>query len=148
MQKVLILALVVLTLAMGGCASVPMGDPQADAALKTFTPKPGKASLYVYRHETFGAAIKMTVLLDGRLLGDTASKTYLYAELDPGKHQLISKTENDSVLDIEVAAGNNYYVWQEVKMGMFAARSFLQKVDDKTGQDGVLQCKLAAPTAK
>lgn len=148
MKKVLACALILFAVALGGCASVPMGDPQADAALKTFAPKPGKASLYVYRHETFGAAIKMTVLLDGKLLGDTASKTYLYAEVDPGKHQLISKTENDAVLDIDVLAGNNYYVWQEVKMGMFAARSFLQKVDDKAGQEGVLQCKLAAPSAK
>jgi hypothetical protein len=33
-------------------------------------------------------------------------------------------------------------VWQEVKMGAFAARSALHLVDEKTGEDGVKECKL------
>jgi hypothetical protein len=99
----------------------------------------------VFRNETMGAAIKMTVLLDGKLLGDTASKTYLYTDLEPGNHKLISKTENDSVLDFNAVAGKIYYVWQEVKMGLFAARSNLQIVDEKTGQAGVVESKLAGP---
>jgi hypothetical protein len=148
MKKLLLAALATWTIFLGGCASVPMADPAQDAALKTFTAKPGKSAIYVYRNETFGAAIKMTVLLDGKLMGDTASKTYLYAEVDPGKHQLISKTENDSVLDLDTVAGQVYYVWQEVKMGVFAARSFLQKVEADKGQPGVLESKLAAPAAK
>ncbi len=130
-------------LIVSGCASVQMGDTQVDAKLKTFTPPKDKAALYVYRNETFGAALKMTVLLDGKILGDTASKTYLHADLEPGKHRLISKTENDSVLDFEAIAGKIYYVWQEVKMGLWQARSQLQMVDEKTGQAGVLESQLA-----
>ncbi len=87
----------------------------------------------------------MTVLLDGKILGDTAAKTYLYTDLEPGSHRLISKTENDSVLDFTAVAGQLYYVWQEVKMGLFAARSNVQLVDEKTGQAGVLESMLAAP---
>lgn len=130
-------------LVMSGCATVQMGDTQADARMKTFTPPKDKAALYVYRNETFGAALKMTVLLDGKILGDTASKTYLYSELEPGKHRLISKTENDSILDFEAIAGKIYYVWQEVKMGLWQARSQLQMMDEKTGQAGVLESQLA-----
>ena len=130
-------------LIVSGCASVQMGDTQVDAKLKTFTPPKDKAALYVYRNETFGAALKMTVLLDGKILGDTASKTYLHAELEPGKHRLISKTENDSVIDFEAIAGKIYYVWQEVKMGLWQARSQLQMIDEKTGQAGVLESQLA-----
>jgi hypothetical protein len=126
-----------------GCASVPMGDTTQDASLKKFESKSDKAVLYVYRNETFGAAIKMTVLLDGKLLGDTAAKTYLYSEIAPGNHQLISKTENDSILNFNADAGKIYYVWQEVKMGLFSARSNLQLVDEKTGQAGVLESNLA-----
>lgn len=137
--------LVVLALVVSGCASVPMADPARDAELKTFKSKPDTAGLYVYRNETFGAAIKMTVLLDGKILGDTASKTYLYTDLEPGKHRLVSKTENDSSLDFTAIAGKIYYVWQEVKMGLFAARSHLQLVDENTGQAGVLETKLASP---
>lgn len=120
-------------LVFAGCATVQMGDAQTDARLKQFSPVKDKAALYVYRNETFGAALKMTVLLDGKILGDTASKTYLYAELEPGKHRLVSKTENDSVLDFDAIAGKIYYVWQEIKMGMWQARSHLQMMDEKTG---------------
>ncbi|MBX3665768.1 MAG: DUF2846 domain-containing protein [Burkholderiales bacterium] len=130
-------------LIMGGCATVQMGDSQMDAKLKEFKPPKDKAALYVYRNENFGAAIKMSVLLDGKILGDTAAKTYLHAELEPGKHRLISKTENDSALDFDAIAGKIYYVWQEVKMGLFQARSQLQMVDEKTGQAGVLESQLA-----
>lgn len=130
-------------LVLSGCATVQMGDTQLDSRLKQFVPPKDKAALYVYRNETFGAAIKMTVILDGKVLGDTASMTYLYAELEPGKHRLVSKTENDSVLDFEALAGKIYYVWQEVKMGLWMARSQLQMVDEKTGREGVLESQLA-----
>ena len=44
-----------------GCASVPMGDAKQDAALKTFSIPADKAGIYVYRNESFGAAVKMDV---------------------------------------------------------------------------------------
>ncbi len=130
-------------LVMGGCATVQMGDAQMDAKLKNFVPPKDRAALYLYRNETFGAAIKMTVVLDGKILGDTASMTYLYTELEPGKHRLVSKTENDSTLDFEAIVGKIYYVWQEVKMGLWQARSHLQMMDEKTGQAGVIESQLA-----
>jgi hypothetical protein len=39
-------------------------------------------------------------------------------------------------------AGKIYYVWQEVKMGMFSARSALHQVDAAKGQKGVEESKL------
>jgi len=128
---------------MSGCASVSMGDPQRDASLKTFPVPADKAAIYVYRNENFGGAIKMPVTLDGKDMGSTAAKTYLYSEVEPGSHVLVSKTENDSVLKVDTVAGRIYYVWQEVKMGLIAARSKLQLVDEKEGQDGVKESKLA-----
>lgn len=38
-------------------------------------------------------------------------------------------------------AGKNYFVWQEVKMGLWMARSALQTVDEATGRKGVAECK-------
>jgi hypothetical protein len=55
---------------------------------------------------------------------------------------LVSKTEKDASLEIDTQAGMNYFVWQEVKMGAFAARSALHSVDSKTGEDAVKGCKL------
>jgi len=131
------------TATLAGCASVPMASADADAKAKTFVAPPsGQANIYVYRNETFGAAIKMPLLLDNQSIGDTGPHTYAFRQVAPGKHTITSKTEKDVNLDIDAQPGNTYYVWQEVKMGMFAARSDLHLVDEKTGEDGVKQCKM------
>ena len=125
-----------------GCASVQMASDEQDNAAKSFAVKPGKANIYVYRNENFGAAIKMSVALNGKLVGDTAAKTYLVVQVDPGSYTVTSKTENDSNVTVDAAAGRNYFLWQEVKMGLMAARSNLQLVDDATGKAGIAECKL------
>lgn len=128
---------------LSGCAGVPMATPEADMAAKQYRPDPGMAALYVYRNETFGAALKMPVLLDGQPMGETASKTYLYRQVAPGQHVVTAKTEGDSTVSIDAAPGATYFVWQEVKMGMMAGRSELHVVDAATGKEGVAECKLA-----
>jgi hypothetical protein len=64
----------------------------------------------------------------------------------PGEHKLITKAENDAILPLMVVAGRNYFVWQEVKMGLLAARANLQLVDEATGRKGVEECKLIEET--
>lgn len=125
-----------------GCASVPMASPEQDKAAKSFNVKPGKANIYVYRNESLGMAIRMRVLLDGQEVGRTGAKTYLLLEVNPGNHTLVSDTENPSTLAVSTAAGRNYFVWQEVKMGGFSASSLLQLVDETKGKAGVAECNL------
>jgi len=127
-----------------GCAGVPMGDPAQDARLKDFpAATAGKAGVYIYRNETLGAANKLDLTLDGKALGATASKTYFYKEVAPGKHTVTSIAENTDAVDFDVVAGKLYYVWQEVKMGVFGARTKLHMVKDTEGQQGVRESKLA-----
>lgn len=140
-------ALLVLSLLASACASVPMAPPELDLAAKEFRTTPGKANLYVFRDESIGAAVKMTLVLDGRVLGDTASKTFLLAPLDPGPHALVSKTENDARLEFTAEPGKNVYVWQEVKMGVLSARSALHLVDEASARGRIAECKLAAGEA-
>jgi hypothetical protein len=126
-----------------GCASVPMGDPKQDAALKTFTVPADKAGVYIYRNESMGAAVKMDVEVDGKPIGQTVAKTYLYKELPPGKHSISSKAENTDTLEIDVKPGTLSYLWQEVKMGILYARNKLHLVDEAEGKKGVLETNLA-----
>jgi PBP1b-binding outer membrane lipoprotein LpoB len=124
LRKMLSMSVVVAAVILAtGCASVPMESPEKDAAAKAFTVKPDRANIYVYRNESMGAAVKMPVALNGKLVGDTAAKTFMKLEVPAGEHTLLSKTENDSSVKVNAAAGKNYFVWQEVKMGMWAARS-------------------------
>lgn len=119
-----------------------MASAERDVAAKSFITQADKANLYIYRNESIGAAVKMGVTLDGKPIGETAAKTYFKIEVPPGEHTLVSKTENDSTLSVKATAGQNYFIWQEVKMGALSARSALKLVDEATGKAGVQECKL------
>ncbi|OEJ67138.1 DUF2846 domain-containing protein [Magnetovibrio blakemorei] len=127
---------------MSACASVPMTTPEQDLAAKQFPKAPSdKSNLYIFRDEGMGGAVPMTVGLDNRILGKTASLSYFFLTIDPGAHQITSEAENTDVLDINTSAGEEYYVWQEVKMGFLFARTKLHLVPQDRGQRGVLRSK-------
>src|ERR687895_160048 len=94
MRKIAAVVAILAVLGLAGCASVPMAPEGQDTVGKSFVAQSGKARMYLYRDETFGAAIKMPVSFDGKTVGQTASKTYFYWDVDPGKHTLASLTEN------------------------------------------------------
>ena len=143
MRKIFIVTL--LASILGGCATVPMGNVKQDATLKSFGApnNQDKAGIYVYRNETFGAAIKMHVRLDGKVLGSTAANTYLYKEVEPGQHTVSSLAENTDTITVSARKGTLSYIWQEVKMGMWSARSKLHLVSEEEGKKGVLESDLA-----
>ena len=139
-KSILLTAAVLGGLMVAGCASVPMASQSADAAAKSYAVAPGKGNIYIYRNETFGAALKMPVALDGADIGETASKTYIRRQVAPGAHTITS--QDQSTLSVNVAAGKNYFVWQEVKMGLISGGSKLHLVDEETGKAGVEDCQL------
>lgn len=126
-----------------GCASPPKGDPARDAALKTFQVPKDTTGVYIYRNEYTGASVSMDVSVDGKPIGYTGAKTYLYTEVSPGKHTISSEAENTSTLDIDAQLGTLLYIWQESKMGFVYARNKLQLVSEKEGQEGVMDTTLA-----
>ncbi|MES2944364.1 MAG: DUF2846 domain-containing protein [Pseudomonadota bacterium] len=126
-----------------GCASVPMGDPKLDIALKSFQAPADKAGIYVYRNESIGAGVKMDVLLDGKNIGETVANTYMYREVAPGKHTVESKAENTDAVEVDLKPGTLAFIWQEVKMGMMFARTKLHVVNESEGKKGVMETKLA-----
>ena len=136
-------ALLVFASFMTGCASIPMASMDEDTKAKSFLVRPDKSNIYVYRNESFGAAIPMTVALDGKVAGRTMSRTYLIWEVDPGPHEVSSIAEDTSTVTLNTEAGKAYFVWQEVKLGLWTARSQLQQVNEETGRKGVAECKRA-----
>ncbi len=134
----------VVILLLTGCASVPMGSLDQDARAKEFLPAPNMASLYIYRNEIFLEEFPITVSVNGKTLGQTAAHTYFHLNVMPGKYNIESLAQNVSSLPLSVEAGKNYFVWQEVKMGigLWSAGSLLQQVDENTGRAGVMESKL------
>ncbi len=146
MKKIVLLCMAILVAMLTGCASVPMASLDQDAKAKDFTPRPDKATLFIYRNETFGAAIPITVSVNDRTIGQTASKTYFRFNVNPGRYKIKAHAENVAELSVDAIAGRNYFIWQEMKMGMWSARANLTQVDDSSGRAGVSESKLIAST--
>ena len=106
MRRLAALAGGLLVLLLTGCASVPMATVGQDTQAKNFTPPPGLASLYVYRNETIGAALPITLSINGTELAQTAARTYLRLDLRPGSYKLDSYAENVSSLNVVAEAAD------------------------------------------
>lgn len=146
MNKLIASISVILLLVLSGCASVPMAPLEQDTKAKEFVPAQNRAALYIYRSENFGGAIPMTVTVNSKAVGQTAAKTFFLLNVVPGKYTVESHAENVSNLSLTTEAGKNYFIWQEVKMGMWMARSLLQQVDETIGRAGVAESRLIATT--
>lgn len=143
MRRLALVFLLPLALLFTGCASAPMATPERDQQAKAFAPVAERGVVYLFRDENFGAAVKMSVAVDGRLIGDTVAKSYFRLELEPGPHEILSKAEADSTLKLTVEAGKVYFVWQEVKMGLWSARCLLHEIPSaEEGRKRVAECQL------
>jgi hypothetical protein len=148
MKRAMNFLFILVAVFLTACSSLPKASMEQDAAAKSFALYKDKSTIYIYRNEMFGAAIQMDVLVNNKPLGKTGPKTYFSLTVPPGKYSIISKSESDSILNLEVEAGKNYFVWQEVKMGVLFARSLLQFVDESKGKSGVQECSLISTTAQ
>ena len=132
MKKIISLSVViVIGLAFSGCAPKMIKAPLEDDMLaKKFKTNPTKSNIYICRNEFMGSAINMPLTLDGKFIGKTEGRSYFYLTVKPGKHSIQSLTENIQTLLLDTEKNKNYFVWQEVKMGMWAADSKLHKVNE------------------
>lgn len=141
------LTLVVLALSLfSGCATVPMEKAQKSDMAKTFNPpSEGNAALYIYRSGTFGGALKKTVWVDGKCIGETAPNVFFYVEVKGGAQHKVSTESEFSPNDllVKTESGNNYFIRQYIKFGVFIGGAGLELVDEETGKNAVKQLKMA-----
>ena len=145
MNTLILATLMIATLSMAGCASVPMASEADDAAGKTFAaPAADTAGVYIFRDSFMGKAVKRSVSLDGVVLGNTANKVYFYTSVSPGPHTVSTESEfgNKSV-SFQAAGGHNYFVRQVIEMGVISAAANVEMVDDAEGEKEVRQCDRA-----
>jgi len=144
-RKTLIILTLVAASYLTGCASVPMGSLEDDKARKTFSPpSQGTAGLYIYRNSNFGAALTKAIYVDGQFIGESGPKTYFYKKIKPGKHTLSTESEfGNNNLEIDAEFGQNYFVSQYIKLGVFVGGANMVQVSNEVGMRGVLECKLA-----
>jgi hypothetical protein len=137
------------SLFLSACQTVPHPDlasTDLDNQSKQFQAKANVATVYIYRSELNNGYIPIPIEINGKIVGNTKSQTYLYQELPPGKYKVVAQADNVSTLDMELEAGKVYYVWQSMDYNNKGfVRSSLMKVSDKQGQEGVRLSKLILP---
>jgi hypothetical protein len=58
------------------CASIPLATESEDTEAKKFEIPTEKSRIYIVRNETVGAALKVSITLDSKLMGQTGPYTY------------------------------------------------------------------------
>jgi len=145
LKKIIVSAVVLASLSLIGCASVPMAPAETDKSTKSFNaPSEGMAGLYVYRNSSFGAALKKSIMVDGEIIGISAANTFFYKEIKPGMHEISTESEfSPNKILVEFKSGMNHFVQQYIKMGAFVGGANVREVSEEEGKKGVLECKLA-----
>ena len=138
MKKIVTVSTLLAALTLTGCASVPLASDAENVKAKSFpVPSEGHAGLYIYRDSFVGKAQKKDVYLDGKCIGETADKVFFYQQIESGKpHVLATESEfspNELPLNNTVS-GQNYFVRQYIKMGVFVGGAGLELVSDTEGK--------------
>ena len=135
---------IILVVLLTGCSAVQKASFEADADAKTLTIPIDKALVYIVRPNPLGLAVRFNVSCDGTYIGATGGQRFIYTYQDPGKHEIVSKAENTAKLEIELAAGEVYYIEQIPRLGFIMARNKLSLLDETKGKEKLGACTLSA----
>src|SRR5579864_6502092 len=138
MKTALVLIGCVFTLLVTGCASTRQMVPFPDQAKRIEDPSKGR--VYVMRPTSFGYAIPMTILDGGKTIGTTGPSGYLCWERSPGDTTITGTAEGVSQAPLSVSAGQVYYVFEHVRMGMWQAANQLEVVNEDEGEKVLKKC--------
>ena len=141
MKRVTSLISCVFALFLVGCASSVQYVHMPDLSKKVEDANKGR--IYVMRPTSFGYAISMEVSDGGNPIGKTGAKGFLCWEREPGDVIVSSTAENTSRVSLPVRPGGIYYVQQNVRMGVWMARTDLEVVDEEKAQEKLKKCKPA-----
>lgn len=144
-----ILPLLLLAFLAGGCASVPMASVEESGSRKAFAPPPAdKAALYIFRDSSLGGSLKKTLYVNGEVIGESAPKTFFYRQVTPGTTTISTESEfSENDLSVETRGGQNYFIRQYIRIGVFVGGANLELVGEEEGREGVRACELAQERA-
>lgn len=126
-----------------GCAAHGTADASL-AAPKIFHVPAEEAGIYIIRSERVGGAIPLEVLIDGKSIGATVARSYLYAVVAPGRHLVESRGDIRHTLEVELQAGKITYLSQVVELAYLTSpRSRLRPVTEAQGRAWVTELKAA-----
>ena len=126
------IGVVVLLLAVAGCAGRSKYMQDVPAGQADYVPEPGRTLVIFMRPSGFGFAIQSSVfdITDGEpeFLGIVSAKTKIAHNADPGEHRYMVIGENAGFLEADLLADRTYYSLVTPRMGVWKARFSLKPV--------------------
>ncbi|MES9924902.1 MAG: DUF2846 domain-containing protein [Candidatus Thiodiazotropha endolucinida] len=136
-----------LSLLFTGCASVQMSNEEASNLAKAFSkPSAGQAGIYVFRKKSIGGgSLKKDVWIDGKCIGETAPGIFFYEEVSGDtSHRISTESEfSPNELVLNTVSGENYFIEQYIKLGVFVGGANLEQVDEEIGKKEIMELGMA-----
>ena len=134
----------VLAIFATGCASTSKAPESKSDEAKTFEAPDDKGTVFLYRTgRAVGAAGQLSVKVNSMAAGGTGPGTFFRWDLKPGNYTFLSSTgESSAVVQLDVKAGQVYFIRQDARLGIDSGRVTMKEVDSKQGEKEVKSCKL------
>ena len=129
-----------------GCASVPRPD-EMKSQVATYKlprlPEEGKAVVYVVNPSSFAkhaskSGYMFEVFLDNKEpqseVGATMGQQYIYFNITPGEHRILSKAGNWAEINVSAKAGDIIFIQQDPYMGFTTLNIKLLNLQDYEGK--------------
>ena len=126
------------------CASTSKAPESKSKEAKAFNAPSDRGTVYLYRTgRAVGAAGQLSVRVNSTTAGGTGPGTFFKWDLLPGAYTFSSATgESSAVVQLDVKAGQVYYLRQDARMGVSSGRVTMKEVDSKKGKSEVKNSKL------
>ncbi len=144
-----IVALIAVAIFMfSGCASTSGASTEKSEVAKQFKKVEDKGVVYLYRPgRAVGAAVSSQIKVNGQNAGGTGPGTFFRWELKPGTYVFsAASTESSAAVELDVKAGEHYFLMQNEHIGLSSGRVSLKEVDEPTGMKAVKGSKLLVST--
>ena len=134
--------------ALTACAATVSLAPQTEnQQAKTFEVSEQQANLYVYRRpELKGFGVLLPIYLDGQFVGGVAPGTFLFLQVNPGKHTVASITpSNQAAITLKAESQTNYFIQAQSAWALVTtARAELNQVPETEARDAIQDLSLAS----
>ena len=136
--------LVALVYFASGCASTSKAPESKSNEAKSFNAPADKGTVFLYRTgRAVGAAGQLSVKVNSKDAGGTGPGTFFRWDLKPGTYTFASSTgESSAVIQLDVKAGQVYYIRQDARLGVAGGRVTMKEVSPGKGQSEVKDLKL------
>ncbi|MEG9531429.1 DUF2846 domain-containing protein [Mannheimia indoligenes] len=126
-------------------ASVPMANQAESDKAKAFNvPDKSNAGLYIYRDSFLGKALKKSIYIDGKLIGESAPDVFFYKKVGTGEHIISTESEfGNNDLKFTAEGGKNYFVRQYIRMGVLGGQAALEMKSEEEGKQAVSKLNMA-----